>query len=229
MRSEPRVSVVVPVRDGELYLEHALASIAAQSRRPSEVIVVDDGSMDASARIAERLGARVERQPPSGQAAARNRGVAVSSGDLVAFLDADDLWPADRLERAVEALRARPDVDMLFGWCRQFDGATDDGHPGVPATSRLRPPQPGRLPGAMLVRRSALDRVGPFSTEWRVGELMEWLFRAYDAGLNELVTPDVVLYRRVHAANLSRDEESRFDHVRILRRELARRRGRAGG
>ena len=159
----------------------------------------------------------MERQAPSGQSAARNRGVAVSTGDLVAFLDADDLWPEEKLERQVETLRTRPDVDVLFGQVRQFD-----------EPARLRPPQPGLLWGAMLVRRSTIDRVGPFSTEWRVGELMEWLFRAREAGLKELLTADVVLFRRLHEANMSRDEESRIDHARIIRRALARRRGGVG-
>jgi hypothetical protein len=105
---------------------------------------------------------------------------------------------------------------VLFGRIRQFEA------------SRMGPPEPGRLPGAMLVRRGALDRVGPFATQWRVGELMEWTFRAREAGVQELLTPDVVLYRRLHDSNLSRDEESRVDHIRVLRRELVRRRTRVG-
>ncbi len=159
----------------------------------------------------------MERQPASGQSAARNRGVELSSCELVAFLDADDLWPADKLERQVATLRAQPEVEILFGQVRQFE------------SRELGPPQPGFLYGSLLARRTALDRVGAFSTGWRVGELMEWLLRAREAGVRELMTDDVVLHRRLHDANLSRGRESRIDHVRILRQALDRRRGRVGG
>jgi glycosyltransferase involved in cell wall biosynthesis len=211
------VSVVVPVRDGAAFLDEALRSIAAQTRPAREVIVVDDGSSDASAEIAARLGARVERQVASGQSAARNRGVELSSCDLVAFLDADDLWPPDKLERQVATLGAHPEVELLFGHVRQFEAG------------ELGPPQPGFLFGSLLARRAALDRVGTFSTGWRVGELMEWLLRAREAGVRELMSSDVVLHRRLHDANLSRGRESRIDHVRILKQALDRRRGRGGG
>ena len=82
---------VVPVRDGERYLEAALRSLLDQTRPPDELIVVDDGSRDGSASLAEALGARVLRRPPLGAAAARNAGVRATSADLLAFLDADDL------------------------------------------------------------------------------------------------------------------------------------------
>jgi glycosyltransferase involved in cell wall biosynthesis len=220
MAPDGRVSVVVPVRDGERFLADALRSVAAQTFRVAELIVVDDGSRDRSAAVARELGARVERQAPAGQVAARNRGVAAATGELVAFLDADDLWPAESLERRVAALRADREAGLVFGHVRQFD----DAHPEL-----LDEPRPALLFGAMLARREALDRVGPFASEWRAGELMEWLFRAREAGLRELVTDDVVLHRRIHAENMGRDPDTRLDHVRIVRRALDRRRGRVGG
>ena len=228
MMRESHVSVVVPVRDGARYLEAALHSIAGQTRPPREVIVVDDGSRDESAQIAARFGARVERQAPTGQAAARNRGVAVSTGDFVAFLDADDLWAPGKLEHQMAALRLHPDVDLLFGHVRQFVSPELASGSEVPAR-RVDEPRPAHLFGSLLARRRALDRVGPFSTEWRVGELMDWLLRARDAGVTELMTRHLVLYRRLHASNISHVHESRVDHVRILRRTLDRRRGRIGG
>jgi glycosyltransferase involved in cell wall biosynthesis len=219
MPPDARVSVVVPVRDGARYLGDALRSVAAQSFAAYELIVVDDGSSDDSGAIAERLGARVERQPPGGQADARNRGVELSSGELVAFLDADDLWPPGALESRVSAMRAEPAADLVFGQVRQF---------GPVAGDAWGAPRPGLLFGTMLVRRSALDGVGPFASEWRVGELMEWLFRARDAGVRELMIGEVVLHRRLHATNTGHDHDSRVDHVRIVRRALDRRRGRLG-
>src|SRR5690349_18103068 len=111
MPAEPRVSVVVPVRDGERFLAEALGSAAAQTPAAHELLVVDDGSADGSAELAERLGARVLRQAREGQAAARNLGVRAATGELVAFLDADDLWPARSLERRLAAMRAHPSAE----------------------------------------------------------------------------------------------------------------------
>jgi hypothetical protein len=113
-----------------------------------------------------------------------------------------------------------PQADLVFGQAREFDA-------GLP--ERLEAPRPALLFGTMLSRRQALERVGPFSSEWRVGELMEWLFRAREAGVRELMIGDIVLHRRRHATNTGRDRDSRLDHVRIVRQALDRRRGRVGG
>jgi glycosyltransferase involved in cell wall biosynthesis len=226
MPADPRVSVVVPVRDGARYLEEALRSIAGQKPLPLEVVVVDDGSRDESARIAEQLGARVIRQDHAGQAAARNRGLEESRAELVAFLDADDIWPSERLDHAAAALDSEPGVDLVFGHVREF--VSPDLAPA--AAARLRPardPTPARLPGTMLARRSALERVGPFSTEWQVGELMEWLLRAREAGLRESMLGEVVLLRRLHHSNTGRLRwDERGDHARILKQALDRARAR---
>jgi glycosyltransferase involved in cell wall biosynthesis len=211
--ADPLVSVVVPVRDGDRHLDEALQSIAEQTFAPFEVVVVDDGSRDTSAAIARRWGARVEPQPRLGQSAARNRGVESSSGDLVAFLDADDVWLPDKLERQVGTLAAHLHVDVLFGHVRQFRSRDA---PGAP--------QRGVLFSTMVARRGALEAVGPFAIEWRVGELMEWLMRAREAGLRELVSSDVVSLRRLHASNVGRARDARVDHARILRAAIKRKR-----
>ena len=75
----------------------------------------------------------------------------------------------------------------------------------------------------------AFERVGLFATQWRAGELMEWLLRARDAGLRDVVTDDVVALRRLHEANLSHRSEARGDYTRVIRHVLDRRRGGTGG
>ena len=100
--SERRVSVVIPVHDGERYLAAAIESVLEQTLPPAEVIVVDDGSTDSSVQVAERYapqGVRCHSQANAGGGAARNRGVALSEGDFIAFLDADDLWELGKLEQ----------------------------------------------------------------------------------------------------------------------------------
>jgi glycosyltransferase involved in cell wall biosynthesis len=221
---EPGVSVVVPVRDGARYLAEALRSVAAQTLPPLEVIVVDDGSSDHSPALAAAAGAQVVRQPPGGQAAARNRGVELARGELVAFLDADDLWPADKLEGQAAALGDMPAVGVCFGQVSEF--LSPDVPPEVaPPLRFVAEPRPGWIFGAMVARRAALERVGPFSSEWRVGELLDWMLRAKDAGVEVLTIPRLVLHRRLHAHNTSRRERaSRGDLARILKRALDRRR-----
>lgn len=99
------VAVVVPVHDGARYLEATIASVRAQTVAVDEFVVVDDGSTDDSAALAERLGVRCIRQPNRGPAAARNRGVDATTAELIAFLDADDLFLPDKLRLQLPCLR----------------------------------------------------------------------------------------------------------------------------
>lgn len=107
-------AVVIPAYDAERFLPRALASVAAQTCAPAEVLVVDDGSHDATAQIAERFGAAVIRQANQGPSAARNAGVRAASAPWIAFLDADDGWEPRALERFEDAVRLAPDVTIVF-------------------------------------------------------------------------------------------------------------------
>jgi len=105
-----RVTCVIPVYNGERFLGNALDSALGQSRPPDEIIVVDDGSTDATAAVAARYGGRIayHRHENAGPAVARNRGIKAGCGDLVAILDADDLWHTDKLARQVARSRHGP-------------------------------------------------------------------------------------------------------------------------
>ncbi len=115
-----RVSVVIPAHDAEDTLPAAISSALAQTRRPDEVIVVDDGSTDGTAAVARSFGTavRLVEQPCLGPSAARNAGVAAAASPLVAFLDADDLWQEGKLERQVEALAEHQAVLCATDWAR---------------------------------------------------------------------------------------------------------------
>jgi hypothetical protein len=122
----PKISVLVPVHNGARFLAEALESAHAQTLRPLELIVVDDGSTDAGAEIASALGATVIRQPNQGTAAAVNTARAHARGDLLALLDADDVWPRDKLARQVAALG---DAGLVYGDLTVIDAAGDVVHP----------------------------------------------------------------------------------------------------
>ena len=220
------VSAIIPARDGEAYLAEAIASILDQEIRPAEVIVVDDGSVDGTAAVAAGFGDPVRcvgREQPGGIAAACNEGVAAAAGELIAFLDADDLWTAGKLHAELAILRDEPAVDAVFGHAVEFAS------PELSAAERAEvlvrtEPMPGRVRGTMLARRSLLERVGPFDERLRVGDFVDWHARADEAGARTLMLDDVLLRRRVHGSNMGRGGgEQRLGYVQAVRAALHRR------
>src|SRR5262245_17177550 len=222
----PLISTVIPCHNGDRYLAEAIESVLGQTYRPIELIVIDDGSTDRSAEVAQgfRDALRYERQPHSGSGAARNRGVDLATGAFLAFLDADDLWPPDKLRRQMAALQADPSVGIVGGQVEQF--VSPELPPAVQAGVRVDPrPMPAPLPGAMLIRREEFQRVGPYSSRFATAAEMDWFMRATELHVKTLVLPQVVLRRRIHTTNhgiLRRD--ARGDYVRVLKAALDRRR-----
>lgn len=213
------ISVVIPVRNGAPFLEEALASVRGQSVTPSEVIVVDDGSEDHTPEIARAAGVVYIRQDPAGQAIARNVGAARATGPLLAFLDADDVWPADKLALQLRGMAEEPEMDAVFGQAVEF--RKRDGHGVFP----LAPPVAAYVPGAMLIKHASFWRTGPFAASWRVGEVIDWYARAGDVGLKMRTLPATVLWRRIHDDNLGRRAPNpEADYLAVMRGIIARRR-----
>jgi glycosyltransferase involved in cell wall biosynthesis len=220
------ISVIIPAYNAEKYLSAAVSSILSQGYAGLEILVVDDGSEDGTAALAGTFGPPVRSltQPHTGAASARNLGLSAARGSLIAFLDADDLWSPDKLSLQVAALSAHPEIDVVFGYARNFL------EPETPGAEPLwREVLPAHVPGAMLMRRAALDRVGGFSNEMSIGDTIDFYIRAREQALSELVLPDVVLYRRIHGQNLSvRQRDAKGDVLlRILKSSLDRKRGRS--
>jgi glycosyltransferase involved in cell wall biosynthesis len=225
--AEQAISVMIGVYNAEAYLAEAIESALGQTRPPDEVIVVDDGSTDASAEVAERYGRAVlvARQENAGNGSARNHAVRLASGDLFAFLDADDRFTSNKLELQADALDADPALDVVFGHVREFAS------PELTAEQRasIRPPspepRPWTAPNLMLIRRESFMRIGPFSEDLRVGVTVDWYARAKDAGVHAAMLPEVVLERRLHLTNNGlRERDSRSQYLRVLRASLERRR-----
>jgi hypothetical protein len=119
--AHPRVSVVIPAYNNGAYLREAIASVHRQTFPVYEIIVVDDGSTDDTAALAETLGAHVIRQANAGPAVARNTGIHAAAGEWIAFLDADDLWMEHKLERQMLATRQAPEIGLIFSDYLYFD------------------------------------------------------------------------------------------------------------
>jgi glycosyltransferase involved in cell wall biosynthesis len=225
------VSVVIPVFEGERFLAEAVESVLAQTLPPGEVIVVDDGSSDRSAAVAESFGAavRVIRTPHRGVSAARNTGVADSTGELIGFLDADDLMKPDRLERQAAVLAERPELDLVLG---RAEIVAEDGAELPEVITATPAPMAGDRESyyamTVLVRRKAFDRVGPFDPELRLAQDGDWLMRAFEAGLAHDVMEEPLTVRRFHGANASYDTAgARRANFDILRRRATRHRARS--
>lgn len=217
----PLVSVIVPAYQAEAYLDEALESVFAQDYAEYEVILVDDGSTDRTAEIAAAHPVRVLRQANRGPAAARNAGVAVARGELLAILDADDLWPPRRLSRQVAHLREHPRDGLVMGLTEAFVTPGQDRPAHYPPVADAGP-----YPGhhcTMLVRREVFDLIGPFDESLRLSEDLDWLARAGDAGV-QIGRLDCTLLRyRVHAGNTSRDPAANYRAtMRMLRASVQR-------
>jgi glycosyltransferase involved in cell wall biosynthesis len=216
---------MIGVYNGAPYLAEAIESVRAQTYRPYELIVVDDGSDDGSGEVAQSFEeVRYIRQERGGNGAARNRALVEARGDYYAFLDADDRFPPDKLERQLAAFAADPALDVVYGHVTEF--LSPDLEPQ--ARALLRPPRtnvPWPTPNLMLVKRDAFFRVGEFSSELKVGIGVDWNARAAEAGLKSVVPPVVVLERRLHAGNNGiRERALKPQYLYVLKQALDRRR-----
>lgn len=232
-----RISVVMPAFNAARFvaeaLESVLAEVAAVAGSGFEIVVADDCSQDATAEIVRSFAGRgvryVKRAVRGGPGAARNSGVAAAEGELLAFLDADDLWPAGRLAALKSALEQQGRPAIAFGHMHQFACPSMD-----PALrGRLRVPEesvPGYCAGAMLLRRADFLRIGPFSEALAIGEFIEWFGHARDLGFAIALIPQIVLERRVHGANSSMRRHADYaDYARALKGVLDRRRPNKAG
>lgn len=202
----PRISCIVPVYNGEKYLEQAIDSIRAQTLRAFEIVVVDDGSTDATPELARRYtGVRYARQANAGPSAARNLGIRESRGDLLAFLDADDLWQPRKLELQAMRFAARPDLDVSLTHARNF-WEPEVGH----ERASTQEASIGVLPAqTLMTRRSTFEHYGMFDASMLHREVPGWLARLKHRGAVIETLTEVLCDRRIHATNRSRGSVAR--------------------
>lgn len=178
VEKRPAVSVIMPIYNGERYVQEALESVFAQTFSDYDVLCVDDGSTDRSIQLLERYRSRltVITQANVGQSAARNQGVHASTGRYLAFLDQDDRWYPHKLAQQVDLLEARKDVVMVYCNSDRMDsegrilqvGATKAEQPSAKASLLGRLIGEGLvLPSSMLIRRDVFERVGGFDPQLR--------------------------------------------------------------
>jgi glycosyltransferase involved in cell wall biosynthesis len=222
-----KISVIMPIWNGEKYAKEAIASVLNQDYPEKEVIVVDDGSTDQTAALVRQFGSLVKMvtQENKGLGASRNAAMQVATGEYFAFLDHDDIWTPRKLTQQMHALLISRNDPLVFSLVEQFicPTMTDEERKRVFV-------QPGALPGyiagTLLLSKSRFEQVGPFLEEKKLlGEFIEWYSRALEAEVPILMLDEVTLYRRIHQDNMGRrDLSRRGDYLKILKASLDRRR-----
>lgn len=225
----PVVSVIIPVYNGERFLREAVQSVLDQQYEPVEIVIVDDGSTDGTEAVARSLPETVRylRQTNQGPAAARNRGIEHAQGSLIAFADADDLWPANKLALQLPYLLRDPKIEIVLGRIQQVRWSESGA--GQTLAEEFAEPAFSVNLGSAIVRRSVFERVGLFAETMRYSEDVDWFMRAREAG-SEIVTLDAItlLYRQ-HDENMTRGKStSELNVLKALKRSLDRRRERSG-
>jgi len=236
---QPKISVVIPAHNASAWVADAIESVLAQTVPPHEIIAVDDGSTDDTgdvlAKYSDRV--RVVTQQNQGVSAARNHAARVSSGDWIAYLDADDVWHPRKLELQTEAIRQRPDVGLFGTRAGDVHGVDKS----VEQTPRLAPLEWTDLAvknhftaSSVLVKRELLELVGGFDTELHGPEDYDLWLRVTEMTRSAVLDNQLVWYREVPGSlgrrarsmerGLSRvlakmDERSVWGTRRVLRRK----------
>lgn len=228
MKPGSLVSCVIPVFNGERYLAEALDSALAQTQRPIEIIVSDDGSTDGTADVARGFGDPVVyiHQENAGAPAARNRGITAARGDFVAFLDADDIWRPEKLARQSAAFAARPGLDISTTDYENFWVAELEDEERSLRVRGLQRVMAGYVNQTGMVRRQLFDKVGLFDPTLRHRDGMDWYLRAVEAGAVAEHLPLALTRRRLHYENVSRRRiQDNEDLLRVVKGRLDRGRG----
>lgn len=219
---EPLVNVIIPVYNGAHFLPAAVESVLSQGYSNLEIVVVDDGSTDNLAEVIRTLPVEVRllQQENAGPAAARNHGIRDTAGALLAFLDVDDLWPAENLKHLVAQLTKHPEVLAVHGK-GQLWRSTEQGHADIGDPLEAYP----YYIGAGLYRREAFVQNGLFDAQLRYGEDTDWYMRAAERRLPILELDEVSLLIRRHASNMTRGKTlEELNTLRVIKLALDRRR-----
>lgn len=222
----------MPVFNMKRYVGEALQSILSQSERQCEILVVDDGSTDSTAREVQCFGDPIIyiRQPHAGVSAARNLGVRRSRGEFICFLDADDRYHPAKLSDQIEAFARNPDLEFCDAQSRYFwtEELTDEqrradhryGHPFWKTFAS------GHI-STWMIRRDTFDRVGLFNEDLHFSEDTDWLLRCRDAGVVRQTLPRCLSSRRLHPGNATAG--NRRQQVEGLARAFRQSRARTNG
>jgi glycosyltransferase involved in cell wall biosynthesis len=218
------VTAIIPVYNGEAFLADAISSILRQHHEPLEVIVVDDGSTDNSAAIAKSFpSVSYVYQANRGAPSARNQGLKMAQGDMIGFLDADDLWSDDKVKLQLSCFRRKPSAEIVVGYTQRMQkiNLAEGRH----EFRNFSDPVLGMDFVASLIRKSVFNKVGPIDETFRQCDDWDWFMRAKELGVNMLVHKEVSRFYRRHDGNITNQtEKANHYQMMMLKRSLDRRR-----
>ncbi len=205
------ITVIVPVYNGEATLAEAIDSVLSQTHTHLELLVIDDGSTDRTAEVAQSRGdprLTLHSFPNGGAATSRNRGIQLARGRFVSFLDADDSWRSDKLEKQLAALDAAPEAGLAYSFTTYVDSQGRALHGGYqkPVSGWVLPELFVRFflqsGSNALLRREVFDEVGGFDTTYDVCDDLDFYLRVA-ARFPFALVPEHQVYYRKHSGSLS--------------------------
>jgi len=223
----PLVSVVIPVFNGERFIADAVDSVLSQNYPALEIIVVDDGSTDRTGEIIQQLNADIRyfKQENYGPASARNRGIRDASGEFIVFLDVDDLWPENNLNKLIEEMLHDAELEVTRGYAQMTEYNTDTGEYDFAGNPRESFPD---YIGAAIYRKSAFRKVGLFDKMLKFGEDVDWFARAAEIKLKMKRLEEITLYVRRHGRNMTCGKNLlELNTLRVLKKSIDRTRAHA--
>jgi glycosyltransferase involved in cell wall biosynthesis len=227
MLGQKSISVLIPFYNTEKYLAEAIQSVTAQTLQPMEILLLDDGSTDGSAKIAESFKPQISLfyQKNAGISAARNKLVKKAKGDFLAFLDADDLWPPDHLKILFNPFRSNKELGIVSGHVEQFlSPDVENLIAEIPDRNKVLP---GYVMGTFLIKKEVFKEVGHFNEELTLADTVDWFARVKDRGIGFKMVDDIVLRRRIHTTNTGINQKgNRHDYTKALMASIKRKRER---
>lgn len=223
MHTQPTISVVIPAFNGEKYLAETITSVLSQTVRPTEIIIVDDGSKDNTSTVASKFPVTVITQPNGGPAKARNTGINASSGDWIAFLDADDTWNSTKIEQTIRAIEQKPDSAIIA--TNMYTGNPEDGWLPLNLAQKCDPTKPFfpqlyrrsfLATSTLVVKKSAILEAGGFdSTYFGPEDYDLWLKITYAGGKIHFINEYLTNYR-VHSASITSDPSRMYKDTQLI-------------
>ena len=218
------ISVIMPVKDGEKYIGEALDNIKHQDMNV-EIIVVDDGSTDKTAEIAENYGCKVIRNPQSkGQVIAKNQGLDAAKGKYVMFHDHDDVMRENSLSKLYNELKSNDSISAVEAKVKDFF-SPDIAEVSKKTTAIKENAYYGLFTGAILMKKNIFDKIGKFPENIQTGEIIEWQSRMEKKNLVIKKIDMVSTDRRIHNTNFGKTNSVKefVDYAAILRARLKNR------
>jgi glycosyltransferase involved in cell wall biosynthesis len=218
MKTPLPLSAIIPAHNHCEFLYEALDSVLRQQYQPLEILVVDDGSTDDTRALVAAYPhpVRYFHQEQRGPAAARNEGIRQARGDLIAFLDNDDLWSPTHLETLAGCLLQEPDLGIAHGRIRNF---RDDG------TARFwcSPPYHLSVLPSAVYRKTVFEKVGLLDESLRFGEDGDFFIRCWENGIRKQMLDHLSMLYRRHGGNMTANKNLReLGLVQVYQRRLDR-------